>query len=79
MPARQRHVRYVVWHNGTEQLKGFLLRAGKFVKQTQGRLRCDPSPWAQDVSRIFLKNEEVEEVTIMDKDGRLHSYFRDRN
>jgi hypothetical protein len=55
-------VRYVVWNHGSEQVKGFLLRAGRFVKQTQGRLRHDSSPWAQDVARIFIKNEEVEEI-----------------
>jgi hypothetical protein len=78
MPARSRHVRYVVWNHGSEQVKGFLLRAGRFVKQTQGRLRHDSSPWAQDVARIFIKNVEVEEITVMDKDGFLHSYYRDR-
>jgi hypothetical protein len=78
MPARPKHVRYVIWDKGNDRVKGFLLRAGKFVKQTQGRLKHDPSPWAQDVARIFQKNESVEEVTVMDKDGHLHSYHRDR-
>jgi hypothetical protein len=79
MPTQPKHVRYVIWRNGNERLKGFLIRAGKFVKQTNGRLQHDPSPWAQEVARIFLKNEEVEEITVMDKDGRLHAYYKDRN
>lgn len=79
MPARPKHVRYVVWRGGDHRVAGFLIRAGKFVKETRGRLKHDPNPWAQDVARIFLKNEEVEEITIMDKDGLLHTYFKDRS
>ena len=79
MPSRPNHVRYAIWHNGSERVTGFLIRAGKFIKETRGRLKHDPNPWAQEVARIFLKHEEVEEVTIMDKDGLLHSYHRDKN
>lgn len=79
MPARQNHVRYIVWKDGSDRVKGFLIRAGRIVSRTQGRLTHDPSPWAPEVARIFQKNSNVEEVTIMDKDGLLHSYHRDRN
>lgn len=79
MPVRPKHVHYTIWQNNAGYARGFLIRAGRFVKETRGRLKHDPNPWAQDVARIFLKYEEVEEVTVMDKNGRLHSYFRERN
>jgi len=77
MPASA-HVHYTVWESGKRRLTGFLIRAGKVVKKSEGRLRADPSPWQPEVARIFMKYPEVEEVSIMDKDGYLHAYYRDR-
>lgn len=79
MPKNPRHVRFSCWANGKGYRTGFLIRAGKFLKESKGRLKSDENPWAQDVARIFLKNEDVEEVSIMDKEGRLHAYYRERN
>lgn len=71
------HVRFHRTPGAPWRGKGFLIRAGRFLSESRGRLISDDSPWAEDAARMFKKHPEIESLAITDSEGHSHFYYRD--